>query len=87
MSRFSLLRTILITTPLALVASFQAYLDPGSGSFVIQLIIGTIVGAFVVLKVYWNRIRNFFASTSSDDADNAGSTQTSVRDDSPLDAS
>lgn len=36
------------------------YLDPGSGSFILQLIIGGIVGLLVALKAFWGRIRAFF---------------------------
>ena len=38
-----------------------AYLDPGTGSFLIQLLIGGIVGAIVLLKAYWTKIRAFFS--------------------------
>jgi hypothetical protein len=39
---------------------FFAYLDPGSGSFILQLIIGAIAGLLIALKAYWGRIRTFF---------------------------
>jgi len=38
----------------------QAYLDPGSGSFVVQLLIAGLVGAGFLIKVYWKKIKNFF---------------------------
>ena len=38
----------------------QAYLDPGTGSMVLQLILGGIAGAMVVLKLYWTRLKSFF---------------------------
>ena len=31
-----------------------AYLDPGSGSMLFQIIIGGIITFFYALKVYWN---------------------------------
>ena len=34
-----------------------AYLDPGSGSIVIQLIIGALVGVGITLKIYWVKIK------------------------------
>lgn len=37
-----------------------AYLDPGSGSFVIQLLFGAIVGGLVVMRAYWSKIRAHF---------------------------
>lgn len=38
----------------------HAYLDPGSGSFLFQILIGTLLGLVMSVKVYWGRIRNFF---------------------------
>jgi len=37
----------------------SAYLDPSSGSILIQIILGGIAGFFVLLKIYWRRIRRF----------------------------
>ena len=34
----------------------HAYIDPGTGSFVIQGIIAAVVGASFALKVFWRRI-------------------------------
>jgi len=34
-----------------------AYLDPGTGSFVVQLIIAAIVGVSFSVKIYWHKIR------------------------------
>ncbi|MFQ5400394.1 MAG: hypothetical protein ACE5E7_12440 [Anaerolineae bacterium] len=50
------------------VHAIHAYLDPGSGSFLIQLLIGALVGGLVLLKTYWNRIRAFFSRSSAGDA-------------------
>jgi hypothetical protein len=38
----------------------QAYLDPGSGSMLLQLLLGGVAGAVVVLKLYWQRLLHFF---------------------------
>jgi hypothetical protein len=35
------------------------YLDPGSGSFLIQLIIASAVGAAFVIRSYWGKIKSF----------------------------
>jgi hypothetical protein len=37
-----------------------AYLDPGAGSLLIQVLIAAFAGAAVALKVYWVRIKRFF---------------------------
>lgn len=51
----------LMSVPLSPVLRPTAYLDPGSGSFVIQIIFGVFVGAIVVLKAYWSKIRAYFS--------------------------
>ena len=38
----------------------QAYLDPGSGSFLVQLLIAGIVGAGFIVKMYWKKIKGLF---------------------------
>ncbi|MGA9531686.1 MAG: hypothetical protein WBR18_03120 [Anaerolineales bacterium] len=37
-----------------------AYLDPGSGSYLIQLLIASIMGALILLRVYWSKVIGFF---------------------------
>jgi hypothetical protein len=37
-----------------------AYLDPGTGSYVFQLLIAGAVGLGFLVKVYWSRIKLFF---------------------------
>lgn len=36
-----------------------AYLDPGTGSVLLQGFIGAIAGAFVIIRVYWHKILRF----------------------------
>jgi hypothetical protein len=35
-----------------------AYIDPGSGSVILQLLLGGSAGIVMVLKLYWERITN-----------------------------
>lgn len=35
----------------------QAYLDPGTGSMILQAIIGAIAGGLVLVKIYWGKIK------------------------------
>lgn len=37
-----------------------AYLDPGTGSIILQILLGGTVGVFAILKLYWSRIRSLF---------------------------
>jgi hypothetical protein len=37
-----------------------AYLDPGTGSFLLQLLLATSLGALFLVKTFWGRIKGFF---------------------------
>jgi hypothetical protein len=37
-----------------------AYLDPGSGSYLIQLLVAGALGAALVIRMQWDRIKNIF---------------------------
>ena len=37
-----------------------AYLDPGSGSLVLQMLVGGVAAAFFTIKTYWTKIAGFF---------------------------
>ncbi|HJR75716.1 MAG TPA: hypothetical protein VJ805_02050 [Nitrospiraceae bacterium] len=34
-----------------------AYIDPGSGSILLQLILGGVAGVLVVVKMYWQKLK------------------------------
>ena len=38
-----------------------AYLDPGTGSIIIQGIIGAIAGGLVVGRMYWHKFKGLFS--------------------------
>jgi len=42
-----------------------AYLDPGSGSILLQLILATILAIGVFVRSQWGRIKRFFGKGSS----------------------
>ena len=39
----------------------MAYLDPGSGSFLIQILIALFLGGAFAIRAFWGRIKSFFA--------------------------
>lgn len=45
------------------------YLDPGSGSFLIQLLIATILGLGIALRASWGKIKGLFGSKPKADED------------------
>ncbi|MBK6735631.1 MAG: hypothetical protein IPG61_16455 [bacterium] len=62
-----LLALVLITGSLLAPRPAHAYVDPGSGSLVIQGIIAAVVGVGLTLRLYWRRIRRLFTGRSSRD--------------------
>jgi hypothetical protein len=41
------------------MTALLAYLDPGSGSMILQIIAGGLAAVAVTAKLYWNRILRF----------------------------
>ena len=40
----------------------HAYIDPGTGSYIFQIVIALILGMGYALKLYWRKIINLFSS-------------------------
>ena len=46
-----------------------AYLDPGSGSIIIQLILAALLGIGVFARTQWSRIKKFLGRKDNRDED------------------
>ena len=42
---------------LASTSNAYAYIDPGSSSMFIQVIVGVLVGLGITIKIYWEKIK------------------------------
>ena len=51
---------LLIGSWLAWEQPVSAYLDPGSGSMLLQLLLGGVAALAVIVKLYWNRFVSLF---------------------------
>ena len=40
-----------------LISNAYAYIDPASGSLILQMILGALVGVGIAMKVYWFKIK------------------------------
>lgn len=49
-----------------------AYIDPGSGSYFLQMLIGAVIGCIFAVKIYWVKIKSFFKGLFRKGGDNAG---------------
>ncbi|MEW6029964.1 MAG: hypothetical protein AB1554_10865 [Chloroflexota bacterium] len=67
---------LFLTNPLLdVLGAPPAYLDPGSGSFLIQLLLAAALGIGVAVRASWGKIKGWFGiksreeGTDADDAD------------------
>ncbi len=42
-----------------------AYLDPGTGSYILQIILAVLAGLALTIKIYWTKVRAFFVNLFS----------------------
>lgn len=62
---------LLITSPA------YAYLDPGSGSVMLQALLAGTAGVAAVVRVYWQKLKSFFCKQESVDKKNKEDDQSS----------
>ena len=56
---------LLFSLSIALSKNAYAYLDPGTGSYIIQLLIAAFVGIGFAVRLFWSRIKSFFKNKFS----------------------
>ena len=59
---------LLAVLMLPIASPAQAYLDPGTGSMILQIILGGVAGLLVAGKLYWARLKKFFGFAAADAA-------------------
>ena len=42
-----------------LTTKAHAYLDPGTGSIILQAIVGAFAAFFTSIYIFWNKVKNF----------------------------
>jgi len=73
---FRLVKIVVLSITLLVTAGegiAYAYLDPGTGSYVFQVLLAMLLGAFFTIKAYWQRLKIWLSSMltkSSPDDDN-----------------
>jgi len=62
LKKFGWLLLLMLTCVFIFPAQAQAlYIDPGTGSIVIQVLLGALIGGLVALKMYFARVKAWFA--------------------------
>ena len=56
----------LIFSLIAYTSPAYAYLDPGTGSVLLQGLIGGIAAVMAFLSIYWQKVKAFFSKNESD---------------------
>ena len=66
MGRIAWLALFVILTVLAAEVPAEAYLDPGAGSMLLQVLLGGTAAAGVLVKVFWHSLTMPFRRRPSD---------------------
>ena len=56
---------LLLIYNIFIATNAYAYLDPGTGSIILQAILGAIAAGFSYCMFYWNKVKNFFKKNNS----------------------
>jgi hypothetical protein len=59
-SKYRLVFFLLLLLGLLAPGIAYAYLDPGTGSYIIQLVIGMVLGGLFAVGLFWRRVMAFF---------------------------
>ena len=51
------------------------YLDPGSGSYILQILLAGLLGGFFIIKANWKRITSIFRHDKAETKDEPGNEQ------------
>jgi hypothetical protein len=62
-TRLGLITTLVVV---GFVQPAEAYIDPGAGGMLMQLVLGSVAAGTVVLHAYWRRIIGVFRRTRPD---------------------
>lgn len=68
----STLSTVNYSELIVLIGSFNkdlAYLDPGSGSFILQILLATLLASLLFMKNFWRKVIGIFRKPSASDQD------------------
>ena len=57
--------SVLVLIFLGLSKEALAYVDPGTGSYLLQVLVAGFLGLLYALRLYWTRLKNFLSSKIS----------------------
>ena len=63
------MRILVAVLSMLMFTDAVAYLDPGTGSMLLQVILGGLAAVGVAIKLYWHRLRAAFGMAKKPDPD------------------
>ena len=63
------MRIIITALILLFMTDTQAYLDPGTGSMLLQVILGGVAAVGVAVKLYWHKLRVAFGMGKKEESE------------------
>ena len=57
--RILIILAVLAVIDLSFPRHAYAYLDPGTGSYLLQMLLAALLGGLFAIKLFWGRIKNF----------------------------
>lgn len=57
---------LLFSSMLVFPGQALAYLDAGSGSYLLQMLLAALLGGLYTIKLYWAKVKTFFSGSSSE---------------------
>ena len=54
-------------TVILIPVSAYAYIDPGTGGIIVQVILGGIGGLVLFFKLYWKKVKSWFSKESEEE--------------------
>lgn len=70
---YCLLVCVVFITVVCFSRNAYAYLDPGTGSYILQVLIAAIVGGLFAIKPFWVKIKSFFVKSNPAEVENGQS--------------
>ncbi len=63
--RIIIFLSVLAVIDLSFPRNAYAYLDPGTSTYLLQLLVAALLGAAVGTKIFWQKIKSFFKNLFS----------------------
>jgi hypothetical protein len=77
------MKTLFVLCALLLITpSAHAYLDPGSGSAILQGVLGALAAIALTLKLYWHRLLRFFGLRKPTESEESEDSRSAAQSDS-----